>query len=166
MYIVHFLLQSLKISDWYVYSLYWDVTIVDEGLLIYTHPWRLWPLIMNSEVILSRHTYRVFWEICLFWEPSPRNNCIHIRCQELGCDTVITSLLFLFKDLGSSFPGLELQTIHMNGKRSRNWTLAVIYALRTTKPVHKYHRNYKNLAKRWRKMPDCRRFPVNFKFVR
>ena len=62
-------------------------------------------------------------------------------------DIVITSVLFLFKDLGSSFLGLELPTFQMNGKRSTNWTLAVIYALRTTKPVHKYHRIYKNLAR-------------------
>ena len=89
----------------------------------------------------------VFWEMCLFWEPSPRNNCIHILCQELGCNTVITSLLFLFKDLGSSFPRLDLPTNHMNGKRSTNWTVAVTYALRNTKPVHKYHRNNKNLAR-------------------
>ena len=84
---------------------------------------------------------------CLFWEPSPRNNCIHIRCQELGCDNVITSLLFLFKDLGSSFPRLDLPTDHTNGNRSTNWTVAVTYALRNTKPVHKYHRNNKNLAR-------------------
>ena len=91
--------------------------------------------------IFYRATPIVFWEICFFWEP--RNNCIHIRCQELGSNTVITCLLFLFKDLGSSFPGLELPTFQMNGKRSTNWTVAVIYALRTTKPVHKY----KNLAR-------------------
>ena len=97
--------------------------------------------------IFYRATSTVFWEICLFWEHTLRNNCIHILCQEPGSDTVITCLLFLFKGLGSSFPGLELPTFQMNGKRSTNWTVTVIYALRTTKPVHKHHRNYKNLAR-------------------
>ena len=88
-----------------------------------------------------------FGKFVCFESHVPRTICIHIRCQELGSDTVISCLLFLFKDLGSSFPGLELQTFQMNGKRSTNWTVAVIYALRTTKPVHKYHRSYKNLAR-------------------
>ena len=58
---VHCTLPCTKSQDLWliIYSLYWDVTILDEGMQIYTHPWRLWPLIMNSEVILSCHTYCV-----------------------------------------------------------------------------------------------------------
>ena len=101
---------------------------------------------MNSEVILSRHTYCVLGNLFVLRAIS-KEQLHSYPLPRVGCDTVITSILFLFKDLGLSFPGLELPTIHMNGKRSTNWTLAVIYALRTTKPVHKYHRIYKNQAR-------------------
>lgn len=108
-YNVHFFLLSLEISDWWVYILKCDVTIVDEELIIHTCPWRLWDRIMNSNGILSHQTYCNI-EICLVWRAFSQNRLHSYPLSNVGQ----WYLLFLFQWIRSIFPWLELPTCHMN----------------------------------------------------
>lgn len=125
-YNVHFFLLSLEISDWWVYILKCDVTIVDEELIIHTCPWRLWDWIMNSNGILSHQTYCNI-EICLVWRAFSQNRLHSYPLSNVGQWYV----LFLFQWIRSIFTWTRTANLPHELQRSRYSTEAVIYELRS-----------------------------------